>query len=126
MTEKVTEESEANLKVERDKEQEEGKDGVDETRSSSSIQLSRQVKRMSSRSLRPRTSIISAANDLGALERKITELETRMETMEELPRFLERKASDNSSTPVNDMLSLIQVNKRLDAAEQGLHKVRVY
>ena len=77
----------------------------------------------SSRVLRPRTSIITAANDLGALERKLSTLETRMDAVESLSELLDKRASNSSATPVNDMWNFIQINKRLDATEQGLQKV---
>jgi predicted nucleic acid-binding Zn-ribbon protein len=76
----------------------------------------------SSRVLRPRTSIITAANDLGALERKLSTLETRMDAVESLSELLDKRASNSSATPVNDMWNFIQINKRLDATEQGLQK----
>lgn len=81
------------------------------------------MRRASSRALRPRTSLLTAANDMGALDRKLSELEVRMEAVESLPDLLEKRASDSSATPVNDMLNSIQMSKRLDAAEQGLQKV---
>ena len=82
------------------------------------------IKRASSRTLRPRTSLLTAANDMGALDRKLSELQFRMEAVESLPDLLEKRASDSSATPVNDMLNSIQMTKRLDAAEQGLQKVQ--
>lgn len=81
------------------------------------------MRRTSSRGLRPRTSLLTAANDMGALDRKLSELEVRMEAVESLPDLLEKRASDSSATPVNDMLNSIQMSKRMDAAEKGLQKV---
>ena len=82
------------------------------------------MRRASSRGLRPRTSLLSAANNMGALDRKLSELEVRMEAVESLPELLEKRASDSNATPVNDMLNSIQMSKRMDAAEQGLQKVQ--
>jgi len=82
------------------------------------------MRRASSRGLRPRTSLLSAANNMSALDRKLSELEVRMEAVESLPELLEKRASDSNATPVNDMLNSIQMSKRMDAAEQGLQKVR--
>lgn len=82
------------------------------------------LRRASSRGLRPRTSLLSAANNMGALDRKLSELEIRMEAVESLPELLEKRASDSNATPVNDMLNSIQMSKRMDAAEQGLQKVQ--
>lgn len=73
--------------------------------------------------LRPRTSILTAANDLGALERKLQELESRMNTMESLPELLERKSSDAGATPVSDMWNFTNLHNRLSATEEGLAKV---
>lgn len=86
--------------------------------------MTAQMRRASSRMLRPRTSLLTAANDMGALDRKLSELEVRMEAVESLPELLEKRASDSSATPVNDMWNSIQMSKRMDAAEQGLQKVQ--
>ena len=73
--------------------------------------------------LRSKPSIVTAANDLGALERKMHELELRMGTMESLPEILERKSSDASATPVHDMWNFTNLNNRMSATEDGLGKV---
>ena len=73
--------------------------------------------------LRPRASIVTAANDLGALERKLQELELRVNTMESLPDLLERKSSDSGATPVHDMWNFTNLSKRLSATEDGLDRV---
>ena len=73
--------------------------------------------------LKSKSSIVSAANDLSALERKLQELELRMGTMESLPEILERKSSDISATPVHDMWNFTNLNNRMSATEDGLGKV---
>ena len=73
--------------------------------------------------LRSKTSIVSAANNLGALERKIQNLESRVNSFETLPELLERKASDISATPVRDMWNYTNLNKRVLSTEDGLDKV---
>ena len=70
-----------------------------------------------------RASLVSAANDLGALERKLQDLEMRMNTMETLPEMLERKSSDSGATPVADMWNFTNLSKRLGATEESLEKV---
>lgn len=72
---------------------------------------------------RSRVGIVTAANDLSTLERKMTELERRINTMESLPDMLERKSSDVAATPVSDMWNFSNLNNRLSAAEDGLGKV---
>ena len=94
--------------------------GPDRQKSDMTVQMGR----VSSRMLRPRTSLLTAANDMGALDRKLSELEVRMEAVESLPDLLDKRASDSSATPVNDMWNSIQLSKRMDAAEQGLQKVQ--
>ena len=102
------------------------KEAVDDTESTESLAThsTPAVSKRSSRVLRPRTSIITAANDLGALERKLSTLESRMDSVESLSDLLDKRASNSSATPVNDMWNFIQLNKRLDATEQVLQKVR--
>ena len=73
--------------------------------------------------LRVKPSIVTAANDLSALERKLQALETRMNTMDTLPELLERKSSDAQATPVRDMWNFTNLNNRLSATEDGLDKV---
>ena len=70
-----------------------------------------------------RASLVSAANDLGALERKLQDLEIRVNTMETLPEMLERKSSDSGATPVADMWNFTNLSKRLGATEESLEKV---
>jgi hypothetical protein len=70
-----------------------------------------------------RASLVSAANDLGALERKLQDLEMRVNTMETLPEMLERKSSDSGATPVADMWNFTNLSKRLGATEESLEKV---
>lgn len=72
---------------------------------------------------RSRPSIVTAANDLSALERKLQELELKMDTMQSLPDMLERKSSDSQATPVHDMWNFTILSKRLSATEDGLDKV---
>ena len=67
--------------------------------------------------------VVSAANDLSALERKLHDLELRFNTMETLPELLKRKSSDLHSTPVSDMWHFTNIDKRLGATEEGLDKV---
>lgn len=80
-------------------------------------------RRMTSGYVQSMASLASAANDLGALERKLQDLESRVNTMETLPEMLERKSSDDGATPVADMWNFTNINKRLGAAEEGLDKV---
>jgi len=65
---------------------------------------------------------VTAANDLSALERKLQELELKMDTMQSLPDMLERKSSDSQATPVHDMWNFTILSKRLSATEDGLDK----
>ena len=81
------------------------------------------VRRAGSGYLKSRSSYVAAANDLGALDRKIQELENRLNTMETLPELLERKSSDSQATPISDMWNFTNLNKRIGAAEEGLDKV---
>jgi hypothetical protein len=60
---------------------------------------------------------------LGALERKLQDLELRMSAMETIPDMLDRVSVDAGATPVSDMWNFTLVNKRLTAAEEGLGKV---
>lgn len=66
--------------------------------SASPKQASRTSIRQYSSLARSRPSLVSAANDLGALERKLQDLEHRMSTMESLPELLERVSSDAGAT----------------------------
>ena len=68
---------------------------------------------------------MTAANDLGALERKLQELESRLNAMDTLPELLERKSSDMGATPIKDRWNFTNLTKRLSAAEDGLEQVRV-
>ncbi len=77
----------------------------------------------SQQGLRGRPSIVTAANDLGALERKLQELELRMNTMDTLPEMLEKKSSDINATPVQDMWNFTKLDRRLGGVEEGLGKV---
>ena len=84
----------------------------------------KQTSRTSVRSLsRSRPTIVSAANDLGALERKLLSLDQRMSAVETLPEMLDRIATDASATPVSDMWNFTLMNNRLAAAEEGVGKV---
>ena len=80
------------------------------------------MKRYDSRS-RSRTSIVTASNDIGALERKMHDLEQRVNTMESIPAMFEKKFTDPGSSPVSDMWNFTLLNNRLNAAENGLDKV---
>ena len=71
-------------------------------------------------------SLVGAANNMGALERKLEDLESRMSQMESLPELLEKKASDASSTPVRDLWNFTHLSKRLSGAEEGVDKVTCY
>lgn len=101
--------------------------GADRTVSGASVGGggSGSTKRVASGYVQSRASLVSAANDLGALEKKLHELESRVNTMESLPEMLERKSSDSGATPVADMWNFTNLNKRLGAAEDGLEKVMV-
>ena len=81
------------------------------------------TKRVTSGYVQSRASLVSAANDLGALERKLQDLEMRVNTMETLPEMLERKSSDSGATPVADMWNFTNLSKRLGATEESLAKV---
>ena len=72
---------------------------------------------------RQRPSFVTAANDLGAMERKLQELESRLNTMDTLPELLERKSSDMGATPIKDRWNFTNLTKRLSAAEDGLEQV---
>ena len=73
-------------------------------------------------SSKSRPHMISASNELVAMERKISELENRLGTVA-LPDLLERKGSDASATPIKDMWQFTSLTKRLDAAEDGIYRV---
>ena len=70
-----------------------------------------------------KSTIVTAANDLGALERKLQELESRLNTMDTLPELLERKSSDMGATPMRDRWNYTNLSKRLSAAEDNLDQV---
>lgn len=72
---------------------------------------------------RPR--LVTAANDMGALDRKLQDLELRLQTMETLPDMLDKMAMDPGATPVHDMWNFTKLDKRLNATEEGLGKVGV-
>lgn len=72
---------------------------------------------------RSRPHMISASNELAAMERKIAELENRLGTVEALPDLLERKGANTLATPVKDLWNFTSLTKRLDAAEDGIHQV---
>ncbi len=84
------------------------------------------IHRPASRMRHHRSSIVSAANDLGYLERKLGDLETRMSAMETLPDLLERKGSDVTATPVRDMWNFTNLNNRVASVETGIDKVHVW
>lgn len=71
---------------------------------------------------RSRPHMISASNELAAMERKIAELENRLGTFEALPDLLERKGANATATPVKDLWNFTSLNKRVDAAEDGIHQ----
>ena len=81
------------------------------------------MRSMGSVFFKSRGSIVTAANDVGALERKLQDLELRVNTMESLPDMLEKKSSDSGATPVSDMWNFTMLSKRLSATEEGLDKV---
>ena len=68
-------------------------------------------------------SFVTAANDLGAMERKLQELESRLNAMDTLPELLERKSSDMGATPIKDRWNYTNLSRRLSAAEDGLEQV---
>lgn len=72
---------------------------------------------------RPKSTFVTAANDLGAMERKLQELENRLNTMDSLPELLERKSSDKGATPIKDRWNFTNLSKRLSAVEDGLEQV---
>ena len=78
---------------------------------------------LSRRGIRSGMSIVSAANDLGALERKLMALECRVNTMESLGELLEKRASDKEATPVKDMWNFTLLTNKITSAEQGVEKV---
>jgi chromosome segregation ATPase len=65
---------------------------------------------------------VTAANDLGAMERKVHELESRLNAMDTLPELLERKSSDMGATPVKDRWNFTNLSRRLSAAEDALEQ----
>lgn len=71
----------------------------------------------------PKSTFVTAANDLGAMERKLQELESRLNAMDTLPELLERKSSDMGATPIKDRWNFTNLSKRLSAAEDGLEQV---
>ena len=73
---------------------------------------------------RSHTSIVSAANDIGALERKISSLEAKVDTLQSLPEMLERMKGDSNATPIRDMWNFTSLSKRISSTEEGLDKVR--
>ena len=81
------------------------------------------TKRLTSGYVQSRANLVSAANDLGALERKLHDLESRVNTMETLPKLLERKSSDSGATPVSDMWNFTNLNSRVGATEASLENV---
>lgn len=83
------------------------------------------LRSMGSSFMKSRGSIVTAANDVGALERKLQDLELRVNTMESLPDMLEKKSSDSGATPVSDMWNFTMLSKRLSATEEGLDKVLI-
>ena len=91
-------------------------------RGSTELAGSASLKQMGSYT-RSRPGIVSAANDLGALERKLLDLEQRVKTMESLPDMLARMATDSKATPVSDMWHFTTLDKRLTATEEGWGKV---
>lgn len=101
-------------------------DGCDSRDGSAATSASpkRQLSRSSIRQYTSRPGLyVSAANDVGALERKLLELERRVNTMESLPEMLERMAVDSGATPVSDMWNFTNLHRRLTATEDGLGKV---
>ena len=72
---------------------------------------------------RSRPGMVTAANDIGVLERKLQDLEQRVKTMESLPDMLAKMATDSKATPVSDMWNFTNLDKRLTATEEGLGKV---
>ena len=72
---------------------------------------------------KPKSGVASAANDLGAMERKLNELESRLNAMDTLPELLERKAADVDATPMRDRWNYTNLSKRLSAAEDNMDQV---
>lgn len=101
----------------------EAQDGEDGKEPGEDAVTSSPVRRAGSGYFKSRSSFVAAANDLGALDRKIQELENRLNTMETLPELLDRKSSDSQATPISDMWNFTNLNKRIGAAEEGLDKV---
>ena len=101
-----------------------GGEGLSESRISSSGRVSR-AGGQSDFYQRQKSSFVTAANDLGALERKLQELEGRLNAMDTLPELLERKSSDMGATPIKDRWNFTNLSKRLSAAEDGLEQVCV-
>jgi uncharacterized coiled-coil DUF342 family protein len=100
-----------------------GGDGLSESRISTSGRASRTGQHSSSDFYqRQKSTFVTAANDLGALERKLQELESRLNAMDTLPELLERKSSDMGATPIKDRWNFTNLSKRLSAAEDGLEQ----
>ena len=74
---------------------------------------------------KPKSGVASAANDLGAMERKLKELESRLNAMDTLPELLERKAADVDATPMRDRWNYTNLSKRLSAAEDNMDQVSI-
>lgn len=101
-----------------------GGDALSESRVLSSGRASRTGQYSSSDFYhRQKSSFVTAANDLGAMERKLQELESRLNAMDTLPELLERKSSDMGATPIKDRWNFTNLSKRLSAAEDGLEQV---
>lgn len=99
-------------------------DGYESRDDSAATSPKRQLSKSSIRQYTSRPGLyVSAANDVGALERKMLELERRVNTMESLPEMLERMAVDSGATPVSDMWNFTNLHRRLTATEDGLGKV---
>ncbi|CAI8025791.1 Glutamine-rich protein 2 [Geodia barretti] len=100
-----------------------GGDDLSESRIPSSGRASRAGQHSSSDFYqRQKSTFVTAANDLGALERKLQELESRLNAMDTLPELLERKSSDMGATPIKDRWNFTNLTKRLSAAEDGLEQ----
>ena len=99
-------------------------DGFDSREDSAPTSPKQQFSRSSIRQYTSRPGLyVSAANDISAMERKLVELERRVNTMESLPEMLERMAADSGATPVSDMWNFTNLHRRLTATEDGLGKV---
>lgn len=66
-----------------------------------------------------------AANEVESLDRKLINIEVRLNAVESLPEMLEQKASNSGSTPVSDLWNFANIDSRVRATENNMAKVRI-